>query len=86
MMDVRVFRDRVYTVAMLTLFAVLFAIYGLLLVITQYFQNIQDYSPERAGLHHAGLHRADDHPVADRRRPRRPLRRLGVPRSSASPW
>ena len=50
MMDVRVFRDRVYTVAVLTLFAVLFAIYGLLLVITQYFQNIKGYSPERAGL------------------------------------
>jgi MFS family permease len=50
MMDVRVFRDRVYTVAVLTLFAVLFAIYGLLLVITQYFQNIKGYSPERAGF------------------------------------
>ena len=34
-----------------------------------------DYSPERAGVLHAGLHRADDHPGADRRRPRRPRRR-----------
>jgi EmrB/QacA subfamily drug resistance transporter len=50
MMDVRVFRDRVYTVAVLTLFAVLFAIYGQLLVITQYFQNIKSYSPEHAGV------------------------------------
>jgi MFS family permease len=50
MMDVRVFRDRVYTVAVLTLFAVLFSVYGLLLVITQYFQNIKGYSPERAGV------------------------------------
>ena len=49
MMDVRVFRDRVYTVAILTLFAALFAIYGLLLIITQYFQNVEDYSPELAG-------------------------------------
>ena len=54
MMDVRVFRDRVYSAAIFTLFAILFAVYGLLLVITQYFQNIRDYSPERAGVHHAG--------------------------------
>ena len=50
MMDVRVFDDRVYSAAIVTLFAVLFAVYGLLLVITQYFQNVQDYSPERAGV------------------------------------
>jgi len=50
MMDVRVFRDRVYSAAIFTLFALLFSIYGMLLVITQYFQNIQDYSPERAGV------------------------------------
>src|SRR5262249_41561851 len=36
MMDVRVFGDRVYTVAIITLFTVLFCAYGLLLVITQY--------------------------------------------------
>ena len=86
MMDVRVFRDRVYTVAVLTLFAVLFAIYGLLLVITQYFQNIKGYSPERAGLHHAGAHGADDRPGADRRRPGGPLRRPAPHARSASPW
>ena len=50
MMDVRVFRDRVYTVAIITLFTVLFCAYGLLLVITQYLQNVKDYSPERAGV------------------------------------
>jgi EmrB/QacA subfamily drug resistance transporter len=50
MMDVRVFADAVYTVALLTLFAVLFAVYGMLLVVTQYLQNIKEYSPERAGL------------------------------------
>lgn len=50
MMDLRVFRDRVYTVALLALFAVMFAIYGALLVVTQYLQNIKDYSPEGAGL------------------------------------
>jgi EmrB/QacA subfamily drug resistance transporter len=50
MMDVRVFGDRVYTVAILTLFAVLFCVYGLLLVLTQYLQNVRDYSPERTGV------------------------------------
>jgi EmrB/QacA subfamily drug resistance transporter len=50
MMDVRVFGDRVYTTAIITLFIVLFCVYGLLLVLTQYFQNVRDYSPERAGI------------------------------------
>ena len=50
MMDVRVFGDRVYSVAILSLFAVMFSVYGLLLVITQYFQNVRGYSPERAGV------------------------------------
>jgi MFS family permease len=50
MMDVRVFHDRVYSAAIFTLFAILFSVYGMLLVITQYFQNIRDYSPERAGV------------------------------------
>jgi len=50
MMDVRVFRDRVYTAAIVTIFAVLFGIYGAMLVVTQYFQNIQDYSAIEAGF------------------------------------
>jgi hypothetical protein len=50
MMDVRVFRDRVYSVAIIILFSALFAVYGLLLVITQYFQTVEDYSPELAGV------------------------------------
>jgi EmrB/QacA subfamily drug resistance transporter len=50
MMDVRVFRDRVYSTAIATIFGVLFGIYGTLLVITQYFQNIRDYSAEEAGF------------------------------------
>jgi len=45
MMDVRVFRDRVYTAAIVTIFAVLFAIYGTMLLITQYLQNVRGYSP-----------------------------------------
>jgi EmrB/QacA subfamily drug resistance transporter len=50
MMDVRVFGDRIYTTAIITLFTVLFCVYGLLLVLTQYLQNVRDYSPERAGV------------------------------------
>lgn len=50
MMDVRVFRDRVYSVAILTVFAALFSIYGTMLVITQYFQNVRNYSPADAGF------------------------------------
>ena len=50
MMDVRVFGDRVYTTAIITLFTVLFSVYGLLLVLTQYLQNVRAYSPERAGV------------------------------------
>lgn len=50
MMDVHLFRDRVYTVAMVTLFVLLFTVYGLLLVLTQYLQNVLDESASRAGL------------------------------------
>ncbi|OWY61507.1 hypothetical protein B7486_63425, partial [cyanobacterium TDX16] len=50
MMDVRVFADRVYTAAIVTIFAVLFAIYGTMLMITQYLQNVRGYSPQEAGF------------------------------------
>ena len=50
MMDVRVFTDKAYTAAILTMLSALFCAYGTLLVITQYFQNVRDYSPEQAGL------------------------------------
>lgn len=50
MMDVRFFADRTYSTAIFTIFAVLFAIYGTLLIITQYFQNVRGYSPEEAGF------------------------------------
>ena len=49
MMDVRVFRDPVYSTAIATIFSVMFAVYGTLLIVTQYFQNIQDYSAIKAG-------------------------------------
>ena len=50
MMDVRVFKDPVYSTAIGTIFAVLFGIYGTMLVVTQYFQNIKDYSAIEAGF------------------------------------
>src|SRR5262245_66694983 len=50
MMDLTLFRDRTYTLAIVTIFTVLFAIYGMLLVITQLFQNVRAFSPIEAGL------------------------------------
>jgi EmrB/QacA subfamily drug resistance transporter len=50
MMDVRLFRDRAYTAAIFTIFAVLFGVYGSFLVVTQYFQNVEGYSAEVTGL------------------------------------
>ncbi len=50
MMDITLFRDRTYSLAIVTIFAVLFAIYGMLLVVTQYLQNVHGFSPTKAGL------------------------------------
>ncbi|MDK1476548.1 DHA2 family efflux MFS transporter permease subunit [Streptomyces sp. 549] len=50
MMDVRLFSHRTYAVGMATIFSAFFSAYGMLLVVTQYFQNVEDYSPELAGL------------------------------------
>lgn len=50
MMDLHLFSDRVYTVAIVTIFAVLFTVYGTLLLVTQYFQNIRGYGPIHTGL------------------------------------
>ena len=50
MMDLTLFRDRTYSLAIVTIFAVLFAVYGMLLVITQYLQNVRGFSPTQAGL------------------------------------
>ncbi len=49
-MDLRLFRDRTYTLAIVTVFAVLFSVYGMLLVITQYLQNVRLFTPAQAGL------------------------------------
>ncbi|MFE9254958.1 MFS transporter [Streptomyces sp. NPDC006879] len=50
MMDVGLFADRTYAVCIAAMFTAFFSVYGMLLVITQYFQNVEGYSPERAGL------------------------------------
>ncbi|HEX2381367.1 MAG TPA: MFS transporter [Acidimicrobiales bacterium] len=50
MMDMHVFRNKVYDAAIYAVFATLFSVYGTLFIITQYFQNVRTYSPERSGV------------------------------------
>jgi len=50
MMDLALFGDRTYSLAIATIFSVLFSIYGMLLVTTQYLQNVRGYSPTDTGL------------------------------------
>jgi EmrB/QacA subfamily drug resistance transporter len=50
MMEMRVFRSGVYDAAIYSVFATLFCIYGTLFIITQYFQNVRAYSPEKTGF------------------------------------
>jgi EmrB/QacA subfamily drug resistance transporter len=50
MMDVTLFRDPAYAVAIGTICTVFFSIYGMLLVTTQFLQNVRGYSPEETGI------------------------------------
>src|SRR5438046_4287606 len=50
MMDLKLFGNRTYSLAIITIFAALFAVYGMLLVITQYMQNVRGFSPTDAGF------------------------------------
>lgn len=50
MMDVSLFRDPAYALAIGTICAVLFTIYGMLLLTTQFLQNVRGYPPEATGL------------------------------------
>jgi EmrB/QacA subfamily drug resistance transporter len=50
MMSLALFRDRTYSLAIVTICAVFFAMYGMLLVTTQYLQNVHGYSPAETGL------------------------------------
>lgn len=50
MMDISLFRDPTYSLAIATICVVFFTIYGMLLVTTQYLQNVRGYTPEGTGL------------------------------------
>ena len=50
MMSITLFRDTTYALAIVTVFIVMFAVYGMLLVTTQYLQNVRGYTPEQTGL------------------------------------
>src|SRR5262245_36871038 len=50
MMDLKLFGDRTYSLAIIAMFAKLLGTYGMLLVITQYLQNVRGFSPTDAGL------------------------------------
>jgi EmrB/QacA subfamily drug resistance transporter len=50
MMDLSLFRDRVYSSGLVTIFVFFFTAYGVLLLVTQYFQNIRGYSAIDAGF------------------------------------
>ena len=50
MMDLTLFRDRTYALAIVTICVVLFAFYGMLLLTTQYLQNVRGFTPVRDGL------------------------------------
>jgi len=50
MMDVTLFRDATYALAIVTICAVLFAVYGMLLLVTQYLQNVRGYTPQATGF------------------------------------
>jgi MFS family permease len=50
MMDLKLFGDRTYSLAIISIFAAMFAVYGMTLMITQYMQNVRGFSPTDAGL------------------------------------
>jgi len=50
MMDISLFRDPAYALSIATICSVFFCIYGMLLLTTQFLQNVRGYSPEVTGL------------------------------------
>ena len=50
MMDLTLFCDREYALAIATICVVFFSVYGMLLLTTQYLQNVRGYQPEVTGL------------------------------------
>lgn len=50
MMDLTLFRDTSYALAIATICTVFFAVYGMLLLTTQFLQNVRGYTPSVTGL------------------------------------
>lgn len=50
MMDLRLFENAGYTIALISLFVFLFSLYGSLLIVTQFLQNVRDYSAIDTGV------------------------------------
>ena len=50
MMDLTLFRDSAYALAIVTICIVFFSIYGMLLMTTQYLQNVRGHSPQVTGF------------------------------------
>lgn len=50
MMDVRLFANRTYTLAIIVILVTLLSIYGMLLIVTQFLQNVRGFSPLVTGL------------------------------------
>ena len=50
MMDLRLFANGTYSLSLATMFVFFFMGYGMLLIVTQYFQNVRGYSTLEAGL------------------------------------
>ena len=50
MMDISLFRDASYALAIATICTVFFSIYGMLLLTTQFLQNVRGFTPEQTGL------------------------------------
>jgi EmrB/QacA subfamily drug resistance transporter len=50
MMDLTLFRDRGYALAIATVCVALFTFYGMLLLVTQYLQNVRGFTPVQTGL------------------------------------
>ena len=50
MMDLTLFRNRTYAMAIATICAALFTFYGMLLLTTQYLQNVRGFTPVETGL------------------------------------
>ena len=50
MMDVCIFSNRTYSIAIVAIFIQFFAVYGMLLLVTQFYQSVRGYTPEVAGF------------------------------------